>query len=109
MKEYTREDLIKICEQAFVSEDKWHDRDSSSAQKQLGECYIFLKDGCEYEIREEDSSEDTIVLDIYTKGFCWFESWENEEDRTRDDKEKHNYFYLPTQKRLDEANGGDWY
>ena len=109
MKEYTREELIKICEQAFVPENKWHDRDSSSAQKQLGECYVFLKDGCEYEIREKDSSENTIVLDMYTKGFCWFESWEEPKDRTRKDKEKHNYFYLPTQKRLDEANGGDWY
>lgn len=109
MKEYTREDLIKICEQAFVPENKWHDRDSSSTQQQLGECYAFLKDGCEYEIREEDSSKNAIVLDVYTKGFCWFESFEEPKDRTRDNKEKHIYFYLPTQERLDEANGGDWY
>lgn len=109
MKKYTREDLLKICEQAFVSENKWHDRDSSDAQEQLGKCYIFLKDGCEYEIREEDCSEYTIVLDIYTKGFCWFESCDVLKDRTRNHKEKHDYFYLPTQKRLDEVVGGDWY
>lgn len=24
MKKYTREDLLRICEQSFVSEDKWH-------------------------------------------------------------------------------------
>lgn len=109
MKNYTREDLIKICEQAFVPEDKWHDRDSSEAQKQLGLCYVFLKDGCEFEIREEDCSENSIVLDIYSKGFCWFEDWEEPSERTREVKDKHSYIYLPTQKRLDEANGGDWY
>ncbi len=108
-KKYTREELIEICEKAFVPEEKWHDRDSSEAQKQLGECYIFLKDGCEFELREEDSSENTIILDIYTKGFCWFESFTLSNERTREDKEKHNYFYLPTLKRLKEVNGKDWY
>ena len=109
MKEYTREDLIKICEQAFVPEDKWHDRDSENAQCKLGECYSLLKAGCDFEVIYEDevcgTDEYTIWLYIYSKGFMWFEDWGEDRDSS---KEKHLY-YLPTQKRLDEANGGDWY
>lgn len=107
--DYTREELIKICERAFVSEDKWHDRDSSDAQCQLGICYTLLKDGCEYEIDIDNCSEDTIVIDIYSKGFCWFESFTPVNERNREDKQEHNYMYLPTEKRLDEAKGEDWY
>ena len=104
MKEYTREDLIKICEQAFVPEDKWHDRDSETSQCSLGECYALLKAGCDFEVVYEDdvcaTNERTIWLNVYSKGFGYFD-WGGA-------KEKHHY-YLPTQKRLDEANGGDWY
>lgn len=106
MKKYTREDLLKICEQAFVSEDKWHDRDSEDAQSRLGECYALLKDGCEFEVTYEtddhlcETDEDTIWLYTYSKGFGYFD-WGGQKE------EKH--FYLPTQKRLDEVNGNDWY
>ena len=104
MEKYTRENLIKICEQAFVKEEDWHDRDSEEAQCKLGECYALLKDGCEFEVVYEDeiceTDEYTIWLYVYSKGFGYFD-WSGE-------KEKHHY-YLPTQKRLDEAKGGDWY
>lgn len=109
MKKYTREDLIKICEQAFVPEDKWHDRDSESSQCELGECYALLKAGCDFEVIYEDdlcaTNEHTIWLYIYSCGFAWFEDYGEDRD---DSKEKHHY-YLPTQKRLDEVNGEDWY
>ena len=113
---YTREDLLKICEQAFVSEDKWHDRDRANAQSCLGECSALLKDGCEFEVvYEEDdhiceTDEDTIWLYIYSKGFMYYESCypdDTKEERKGYKEKKH--FYLPTQKRLDEANGEDWY
>lgn len=111
MKKYTREDLIKICEQAFVPENKWHDRDSESSQRKLGECYVLLKAGCDFKVTYEDedsmcvTDENTIWLYVYSKGFCWFEDFGEDRDYS---KEKHHY-YLPTQKRLDEVNGGDWY
>ena len=104
LKEYTREDLIKICEQAFVKEEDWHDRDSEYSQCSLGECYALLRAGCDFEVIYEDdicgTDEHTIWLYVYSEGFGYFD-WGGE-------KEKHHY-YLPTQKRLDEANGGDWY
>jgi len=105
MKKYTREDLLKICEQAFVSEDKWGDRDSYYSQCKLGECYALLKDGCKFSIiygGDLNTDENTIWLLIEAKGFSYFE------DEEYGSKEQET-FYLPTQKRLDEANGNDWY
>lgn len=107
MKEYTRQDLIEICEKAFVKEDEWSNRDSESSQCSLGECYALLRARCDFEVTYKDryendrcvTNEDTIWLHVYSKGFCYFEGG---------NKEKHHY-YLPTLKRLEEVNGGDWY
>lgn len=112
--EYTREDLIKICEKAFVSEDKWNNRDSEQAQSKLGQCYALLKDGCDFEVIYDNemcgTDEYTIWLYVYSKGFYYFDT--ASPDDTMEDlrqlKEQY-HFYLPTQKRLDEVNGGDWY
>ena len=57
-----------------------------------------------------ETDEDTIWLYIYSKGFMYYESCypdDTEEERKGYKEKKH--FYLPTQKRLDEANGEDWY
>lgn len=106
MKKYTREDLLKICEQAFVNTDKWHDRDSYHSQCQLAQCYVLLKDNCDFKVIYEDekhpycqTDEHTIWLEISATGFDWFEGGEMATET----------FYLPTQKRLDEVNGNDWY
>lgn len=108
----TRKELIEICEKAFVPENKWHDRDSESAQRQLGECYALLKAGCDFEIMYDDggcsTDEKTIWLYIYSHGFGWFESFNEVKERTRDDCDSHHY-YLPTLKTLKEVKGGDWY
>ena len=111
---YTRENLLKICEQAFVSEDKWRNRDSESSQSQLGECYALLKDGCEFEVIYDDdicgTDEDTIWLYTYSKGFVYWEScWPDDTEEERKCYKEKKHFYLPTQKKLDEANGRDWY
>lgn len=112
MEKYNRKDLIEICEKAFVSEDKWHDRDSESSQCQLGECYALLKAGCDFEVIYKDdiceTNENTIWLYVYSHGFGWFESFNEPNERTRNEMEEHHY-YLPTMKRLKEANGDDWY
>ena len=97
MSEYTREDLIKICEKAFVKEKEWKNRDSESAQCQLGECYALLKADCNFKI--DKISNNTIELIVYSKGFMFFEGGNKEE----------HYYYLPTESRLKEANNKDWY
>lgn len=111
---YTREDLIKICEKAFVSEDKWNNRDSEQAQSKLGQCYALLKDGCDFEVIYDDemcgTDEYTIWLYVYSKGFSYFENcdFNDTEEQRKSYKEKY-HFYLPTYTRLAEVNGGDWY
>ena len=97
---YTINELIDICEKSFIKEDNWNNRDSESAQRQLGECYVLLKDGCEYKINE-NSTDNFILLTIYSKGFTYFD-WGNNVKEERE-------YYIPTYKRLEETNGKDWY
>lgn len=102
--DYTREELIDICERAIVSESDWGDRDSHQAQMQVGSCWALLKAGCEFKVITEGSlrSDDrTIWVEIRSAGFSFFEY--AEEDNA---KESANY-YLPNPDRL--LQGGDWY
>lgn len=116
MKKYTREDLIKICELAIVNEKYWKDRDTESAQRNVGICWILLKCGCDFEVqydKEYDTDgcvtdEKIIWLYIYSKGFRYFEYSDGNEENDREYKEKI-ILYLPTMKRLAEAKGKDWY
>jgi hypothetical protein len=101
--DYTREDLLAICERAFVPQDKWLDRDSSDAQRQLGECYALLKAGCDFAISRGGSlvtDDRTIWVSVVWEGFAHFD-WGGPHDRET--------YYLPTDARLDAVNGGDWY
>lgn len=102
--DYTREELIKICEKAIVQEKDWANRDTESSQCKVGECWALLKAGCDFEVIYEDdlcaTDETTIWLYVYSKGFGCFDYG--------GEKENHHY-YLPTEKCLEEANGKDWY
>lgn len=100
---YTRESLIDICERAIVAEKDWLNRDSSSATRQLGELWALLKSDCKFKVVTSGSwktDDDTIVVEVQFSGFMSFEIGEGHETET---------FYLPTEKRLKEANGKDWY
>jgi hypothetical protein len=101
--DYTREELISICERAVVLENHWLDRDSADSQRQIGECWALLKAGCEYKILTIGSlktDEKTIWVKITFDGFAKFD-WNGGQD-------EENY-YLPTPERLEERKGGDWY
>lgn len=113
--EYTREQLIKICEQAFVPHKKWNNRDSAMSQESLGKAYAFLKTGCHFEIQTKNNTsegcacvtnERTIWIQFWVRDFMWFEGCDNDE---RGNENLDYHFYLPTQKRLDEVKGSDWY
>ena len=81
---YNREKLIKICEKAIVDISKWSNRDSPSAQINIGKCWALLKAGCEYNLSynmlfeiidllefEESETENhiTFKLDFNAKEF----------------------------------------
>lgn len=96
-----REELIKICKDAKVLYNKWRDRDSFSSQQSVMMVRLLLESGCEFRIRTNKTNatcvtdENTIWVDVY------YDEWE--------DGERWHIHYLPTQKRLKEANGEDWY
>lgn len=105
--EFTREELISICEAASVPEEEWLDRDSYSAQRQVGECLMLLRAGCEFEVDSERTNAKTIWVTTWAKGFNYFEE-AREDDPPRMFKSEETY-YLPTRARLSQAGVRDWY
>ena len=47
---YTRSDLIGICERSIVAEDQWLNRDTAKAQIGVGTVWALLKAGCDFHI-----------------------------------------------------------
>ena len=60
----TREELLKICEDAVVKCELWHDRDSCVTQYRLNTIYSFLKVGAEF-TTEVDKNQ-TIWVTVKT-------------------------------------------
>lgn len=109
MRDYSREDLIAICERSAVPEGKWSDRDTEGAQRQMGQCWALLKAGCRFKVLTKENQADgavcvtderTIWVETISAGFAAFDYGGADETVT---------FYLPTVARLDEAAGADWY
>ena len=101
--EYTRDELLVICETAVVPVDKWRNRDSPSAQEQLGLCRHLLLCGCDFWVIQTGdiaTNDRTIWISIEWPSFAKFEYGGGHEDRR---------FYLPTAKRIKENEGKDWY
>lgn len=111
--EYTREKLIEICERGIVTQTDWHDRDSAKSQCSLGEAWALLKADCEFRVLTEKTDEptvtdkDTIWIEITFHDFNYFEGGFDEDDDGYDGKTET--YYLPTERRLGKAKGGDWY
>ena len=117
---YTREMLIDICEKAIVNTYQWGNRDTAQAQIGVGTAWVLLKAGCKFEVTykpEGGSSnscvtdQNTIWIQFFVTDFYWFDGMGREEhQKYPDGRPEHDYhFFLPTQKRLDENSGGDWY
>lgn len=124
-----RNELIELCKKSVVPFTKWHDRDSYSAQVNVNICYQLLKAGCKYKMEPDiahgsywltfqsitDRQRETAntfylnidSLDDYRTEFGY-------EDEMFDCNEHvidmfTYYGYIPTQYRLNEADGNDWY
>ncbi len=96
-----RKELIALCEAASVPEKKWINRDSAQAQRQVGECMMLLKAGCIFRPADGNPTSNSriIWIAIESDGFAFFEGGEVDIDN----------FYIPTKKRVEKADGGDWY
>jgi len=113
------EKFYKHLEQCIVPRDKWSDRDSNSAQRNIGDIWRLLKSGHRFEIwsdyKDEArarllslddffSPENTIctnyiyIYDIMTFSACEY-----------DTKGEKITYYFPTPFGLKNAEGKDWY
>lgn len=104
MKEYTRTELIEICEKAIIDHTKWSDRDSSASIIQIGTCWALLKANCEFEVLHKGgliTDTKTIWVEVKYTDFMGFECGEK--------NNKEETFYLPTEEILIETEGRDWY
>ncbi len=100
--DYTRDELIAICERGIVPQEQWLNRDSAGAQRQLGEAWSLLKAGCLFRVLTSGSlitNEDTIWVEFTINGFNFFESGQAETETA----------YLPTPARLARSQDEDWY
>lgn len=103
--DWTREELIDICERAVVAQEKWANRDSHEAHLNIGQAWVLLQAGCEFTIRvagkgDVCTNERTIWVDISARGFASFDCGGLPDTEL---------FYLPTPERLDSTSGKDWY
>lgn len=106
--DYSRDNLIAICDAAVVPVSKWRNRDTPGSHEKLGLCTVMLNAGCEFYVHPSKPDErgcftddKTIWLTVEWPTFSTFEygGGHHEEEM----------FYLPTPSRLRDANGGDWY
>lgn len=127
----TREELIALCEQGFVGETNWHNRDSAKAMMQLGEAYALLKAGCEFRILRGDetnndpraghqkrgdmswkgmaSDKNTWWVQFFVQGFDFHENGGPEFNDGYDFRQEETA-YIPTALRLKKRGiGEDWY
>lgn len=116
MQNYTREQLIKLCERSIVQHKLWKNRDSYAAQTNVGSLLVLLKAGCKFELATKENSdrrskcicdEDTLWVRIWVKDFIWFENLDEETEP--EGRLVSDIFYLPTEKRLLSTIGSDWY
>lgn len=101
--DYTREELIKLCQRAIVPQDDWANRDSAGAQRKAGEAWTLLRAGCVFRVLTEGkycvTDDETIWIEIDFQGFDYFEGGVTGTET----------FYLPTPARLRKVKRGDWY
>lgn len=96
-----REDLILLCERASVPQKRWSNRDSADAQMQVGQCLMLLRAGCQFSEPDDPKPTESIIwVDIEYEGFAFHD---------RVGPKDSEIFYIPTEERLREVNGGDWY
>ncbi len=104
MTNYTRDELVAICERAVVPHAQWSDRDTARAQEGVGKAWAFLRAGCDLRVITEGdicvTDEQTIWIEITHDDFGVIDWGGPQETET---------FYLPTPARLDAHAGRDWY
>jgi hypothetical protein len=94
--DYTREEIIALCDKAIFDVAEWSNRDHPQAMIQVGKCWALLKAGCQFKVITEDplnigivTNEKIVYLEVWYPVFGDFEN-----DTTEDPKHSDN-FYIP--------------
>jgi len=108
--DYSREELLDICEKALVSEAHWGSEDSAWRQLRVGQIWALLKDGCAFKIilqadcAEAEAEDESAYCPYYTnERTIWFEIYY----RGKNEDEVEIYF-LPTIERLTNPENQKW-
>lgn len=124
MNKYTRDYLIDICERAVVPCSNWSNRDSYIAQINVQNIYRGLMLGLDYTVDESDYDSLTINFincnpiqpdaDQYNLDIDNLDSYFELKGTDSEMFYCSSHFdayggFLPTEKRLQEADGYDWY
>jgi hypothetical protein len=110
--DYTREELVAVCERAVVPVDRWTNRDSASAQENVGRAWALLRADCEFTVQPPHpegksgcfTDDRTVWFTVRWPGFTAHEYGVADLTNWDDDT-----FYLPTPARLEATIGRDWY
>ena len=87
---------------------KWGDRDTPSSQEKTALLLMYLRVGCDYKILDNGSLKtDTWTIWIEIKLPLDFSAIEC--GMSYDELDNTDTFYLPTEVRLNQCNGKDWY
>lgn len=96
--DYTREEMIALCDKAIFDVADWSNRDHPEAMVQVGKCWALLKSGCQFKIITED--ENNIGL-VTMEHIVWLEItfpvFNDFEYGTTKTPEYSETFYIPTQ------------
>lgn len=112
--EYSRKALIRLCDKGVVKQKRWRNRDSHGAQIQLATAGAMLKAGCKFNVLTPENNgglggcvttNAIIWIEIWAKDFAYFEG----HDDTPEGNKMDSKFYIPTQARLKQVDGLDWY
>jgi hypothetical protein len=123
----TKDKLISLCERAVVPCEKWSDRDSAIAQNHIQEIHARLSAdipfSCSFEndtifVSFKEPTEEQIKNISLGLSVDTVSDYRERVSDDPDDEMFEPFFYssdciyrgfLPTEERLNEVNGSDWY
>lgn len=99
--------LIDLCARGVVPVERWSDRDTPSSQAKLAAAGAYLRAGCPWRLSADPASnERTWWIEVQHPTFSSIE-WRGMDEY--DDAGEWELFYLPTEARLAQVAGKDWY
>jgi hypothetical protein len=113
--DWTRGELIAICERAVVAVSDWNRMEGPEAHEKLGLCWVLLKAGCDVDVMPPSRPGVTGGCATTDQHIWVVLSWPSASDLRMGFRPQATTgsncaaFRLPTPARLNQAAGKDWY